>query len=274
LSRSHYAKVADSVISLWKDLGDCAGLEVFDAGAGEGDMSRALLALGMKVTASTIAREPHPSFPEAARLLTGVDLNQPWPIPDASVDGVNLKDVIEHLENPVHVIGEVARVLRPGGVLVLSTPNMLNASSRVRFAVTGFYEGRKRPASYAKGTGDAGNFYIPPLHLLHFLMARRGLSIEKTALGPPFVWNSLFFAVALYPVFWLGATLATSLVRRRSMLRRDNRKDVSDEELRALQLKQRAVLARLRKLMLGRDVLLGRDLIFRARLTGASPFDV
>lgn len=45
------------------------------------------------------------------------------PFKDHSFDVVILADVIEHLENESQVIKEVHRILRPGGFLIISTPN-------------------------------------------------------------------------------------------------------------------------------------------------------
>jgi SAM-dependent methyltransferase len=50
------------------------------------------------------------------------DLEQPWPVADASVDVAVLLDVLEHMANPVRVLGNVRRALRPGGGLVLTVP--------------------------------------------------------------------------------------------------------------------------------------------------------
>lgn len=45
------------------------------------------------------------------------------PLADATVDVVVLSEVIEHLLRPERAVWEVARVLRPGGVLVMTTNN-------------------------------------------------------------------------------------------------------------------------------------------------------
>lgn len=45
------------------------------------------------------------------------------PIPDSCADAVLLLDVIEHVAEPQHAIAEAARVLRPGGALVVSVPH-------------------------------------------------------------------------------------------------------------------------------------------------------
>jgi SAM-dependent methyltransferase len=53
---------------------------------------------------------------------TFCDLSQALPFDDASFDTVLSSDVIEHLPDPVLAFGEIGRILRPGGTLVLNTP--------------------------------------------------------------------------------------------------------------------------------------------------------
>ncbi|MEX2080249.1 MAG: methyltransferase domain-containing protein [Dehalococcoidia bacterium] len=51
-----------------------------------------------------------------------------FPFDDDTFDLVIWSEVIEHLtENPVHTLGEVHRVLKPGGCVVISTPNVARA---------------------------------------------------------------------------------------------------------------------------------------------------
>ena len=54
--------------------------------------------------------------------------------PAASFDLVLLIDVIEHLYDPDHVMDEVRRLLRPGGVLALVTPNLASWLNRALLA--------------------------------------------------------------------------------------------------------------------------------------------
>jgi SAM-dependent methyltransferase len=51
------------------------------------------------------------------------DADQPLPFEDASFDGVVLKDLLEHVADPVAVVAEVRRVLRPGGTVFASSPD-------------------------------------------------------------------------------------------------------------------------------------------------------
>ncbi|MHB8780180.1 MAG: class I SAM-dependent methyltransferase [Candidatus Geothermincolia bacterium] len=52
------------------------------------------------------------------------DLNQGIPLPDRSVDLAVNKFLLEHLSDPERFFSEVARVLRPQGLLVLLAPNI------------------------------------------------------------------------------------------------------------------------------------------------------
>jgi len=80
----------------------------------------------------------------AAKLAVGVDLNvdsllrhktltrrmcaslEGLPFPDDSFDLVTCNMVVEHLPNPSQTFREFGRVLRPGGVLLIHTPNVWN----------------------------------------------------------------------------------------------------------------------------------------------------
>jgi SAM-dependent methyltransferase len=50
------------------------------------------------------------------------DLNQSFPLPDASFDTVLCSDVLEHIAEPAAFLRETARVLKPGGTLLLMVP--------------------------------------------------------------------------------------------------------------------------------------------------------
>lgn len=45
------------------------------------------------------------------------------PVPDGAVDAVVLFDVLEHLADTARAVAELRRVLRPGGLLLMSVPN-------------------------------------------------------------------------------------------------------------------------------------------------------
>ncbi|NOY44234.1 MAG: methyltransferase domain-containing protein [Deltaproteobacteria bacterium] len=99
------------------------GHRILDLGCGQGEMARFFRDLGYEVVgvdvAETNVAKMHSLGFEAFR----ADLNEPLPFPDGSYHGVSLVDVIEHVVKAEQLIGECHRVLRPGGWLLLSTPN-------------------------------------------------------------------------------------------------------------------------------------------------------
>ena len=60
---------------------------------------------------------------ERSRNVLLGDVDGPLPFPDASFDAVVMKDLLEHVADPVAVVAESRRVLRPGGRVFASSPD-------------------------------------------------------------------------------------------------------------------------------------------------------
>ena len=59
----------------------------------------------------------------AGRNVVHGDIQASLPFTDESFDAVVMKDVLEHVEDPVRLVREAHRVLRPGGLLFASSPD-------------------------------------------------------------------------------------------------------------------------------------------------------
>jgi SAM-dependent methyltransferase len=92
-----------------------AGKRALDVGAREGHQTRWLQSRGYVVTSVDV----EPLFPECIQ----VDANQRLPFGDEQFDLIWCSEVIEHLDDPVHAMSELRRITRPGGSLILTTPN-------------------------------------------------------------------------------------------------------------------------------------------------------
>ncbi|MBI5965714.1 MAG: class I SAM-dependent methyltransferase [Chloroflexi bacterium] len=64
---------------------------------------------------------------------TLTSVTEPFPYPDASFDIVVAKDILEHILDPLSVMKEVKRVLRPQGNLVTLIPNQFYWHFRLRY---------------------------------------------------------------------------------------------------------------------------------------------
>lgn len=109
---------------------------VLDIGAGEGALSTRLRQAGAVVSACDVLPEQF--------AVTGVDFRAissdgRLPFDDASFDAALAIEVLEHIDGHDRFFAEVARVLRPGGVVMFTTPNILSLKSRLRFLLTGFF---------------------------------------------------------------------------------------------------------------------------------------
>jgi SAM-dependent methyltransferase len=60
---------------------------------------------------------------ERGRNVIAGDVDEPLPFDDVTFDGVVLKDLLEHVADPVAVVREVHRVLKPGGRVFASSPD-------------------------------------------------------------------------------------------------------------------------------------------------------
>src|SRR4051812_41902587 len=58
------------------------------------------------------------------------DLEQtPWPFPDDRFSRVEAIDVLEHLSEPLTAMGEIHRITRKGGIVVVALPHFSSANA-------------------------------------------------------------------------------------------------------------------------------------------------
>jgi SAM-dependent methyltransferase len=106
-----------------------------DVGCGTGDLARAVEGRFADITGVDAVR--YDGLPSRVRFVAA-DLDAPpLPIPDASVDVAAAVEVVEHLENPRALVRELTRITRPGGWVVVTTPNQLSALSLLTLVLKG-----------------------------------------------------------------------------------------------------------------------------------------
>lgn len=105
------------------------GGDVLDLGCGSGDLARHLAAGGYRVTGCDIApRMLHEAAAaDGGHAVRWIRLDAGWhtlPFEPASLDAVVASSVLEYVHEPVAVLRECARVLRPGGTVLCTVPDM------------------------------------------------------------------------------------------------------------------------------------------------------
>jgi SAM-dependent methyltransferase len=124
--------VHDTAVNILQELSKG---KLLDVPAGEGALAARLIAAGFEVQCCDL-------YPEIFRLPTvdirRGDLGGTLPYPDQSFDYVACLEGLEHIENPQQAIREFARLLRPGGQLITSVPNIQNIEERLKWLVYGY----------------------------------------------------------------------------------------------------------------------------------------
>jgi ubiquinone/menaquinone biosynthesis C-methylase UbiE len=109
---------------------------ILDLGCGTGEIAAAMGQRGYAVTACDFAEEMI-DVARSSHNGTSVKwdcLKPDWevlPFEDSSFDGIVASSVFEYLVDAPRVAAELARVLRPGGSLLLSVPNPCNGMRKV-----------------------------------------------------------------------------------------------------------------------------------------------
>jgi SAM-dependent methyltransferase len=136
MSQSEPRDIGPYVEAYFRSQGNLTGKRVVDLPAGEGRMSRVLRELGATV-------EPYDLYPEFFKVegLTChfADLDQLLPIPDAHADYAVFQEGLEHLPDQLRPLREFNRILKPGGRLVLTTPNPSSLRARLCHFLTEGY---------------------------------------------------------------------------------------------------------------------------------------
>ena len=123
------------VTELTSALSASAGAEVLNLGSGPffelkelPDLRKRFTVCDIDPRAMTLARELHgPALAGADTVAAGARL----PYADARFDAVVSMDVVEHLVDPLPWLTDALRVLKPGGLLFLTTPNYASRSLRM-----------------------------------------------------------------------------------------------------------------------------------------------
>jgi 2-polyprenyl-6-hydroxyphenyl methylase/3-demethylubiquinone-9 3-methyltransferase len=183
----HFDRVAS-----WK------GKNVLDLGCGGGFMSEALALRGATVIgidpaekAIAIAQRHATHQNLSIRYLVGT--GERLPVAGGSIDYVVCVDVLEHVVDLEQVIGEVRRVLRPGGMFLFDT---INRTWLAAFAVVFFGEHIFRILPV--GTHDPAKF-IKPAELATMLAARGFTVSDFAGLGPRGLNSGLDFVFGVLP---------------------------------------------------------------------------
>ncbi len=222
---------------------------VVDVPAGTGYSTEILLKTGADV-------RPFDLFPEFFKVAgvrcQSADLNKTMPLEDASADVVLFQEGIEHLQDQLHVLHEMNRVLKPGGVLLLTTPNYSNLRAKLSYflneseiyklmppnQVESIWFGESNTDDKARG-GDQGSsmgsryyfghMFLIGIHRLKLLASLAGFRIKRIHHTRVNI-TSLVLLLLLYPLILFSSWRAyRRALRKNRFVGEDERKAIFKE---------------------------------------------
>jgi SAM-dependent methyltransferase len=178
---------------------------VCDLSAGRGYIANLFEQAGAVVKAFDL-------FPDqnkfAKSTVAKIDLQQKFPIEDASIDLALCCETIEHLPNQYFLFQEVARVIKPGGIFILTTPNTSSLRSRFsQFLMESEHYGAPAPNELNaftswEGTKDGyfSKLFISGVLRLRTLAALHQLTLKK--IHPTQRSSTSVFLLFWYPLIY------------------------------------------------------------------------
>jgi SAM-dependent methyltransferase len=214
-----HSVTSQRVLALLDGL-DWTRARVADVGAGNGYFSQALgetlRARGLDPAARIAACdvEPH-EFQYAPVTCSAIGADGRLPYPDAAFDAVVSIEVVEHVENQFEFLRELARIAKPGAAVIVTTPNTLNANSRVRALLQGF------PLLFDPlplGHRDVRHLsgHIHPIGPYYLAIAALRAGLVDPVFHPDRTKTSAALLTALLaPALWLAASAQRRRMRRK-----------------------------------------------------------
>ena len=135
------------------------------------------------------------------------NMNEPLPFEDDGFDAVVCIDGIEHIERPFDFIEQCGRIVRPGGAIVLSTPNISSLRSRWRWFATGFHYKCRAPLDESQPN---------PLHHINmlsfpevrYMLHRSGFAITRITTNRCKLISYLYAGLAPFSYLMTRSVLA------------------------------------------------------------------
>ena len=203
MNRPELSVVQRAVLQRLPTLRLAPGARVLDAPCGgSAALTLALIEKGFQATGADVDPEAQIRLGNA---FAKVDLNAVLPWPENNFDAIFSTEGIEHLENHFSFLREMCRILKPGGILVLTTPNITALRSRARFFGSGFFGRDSRPLNESSRhpLHHIGLATFPELRYELHMSGFRLMEVGHTHIKP------ISYLYAIYaPWMWLYTQVA------------------------------------------------------------------
>lgn len=166
---------------------------VLDIGCYDGALSAAVMPPGRRVTGVDVASGALRLAARRGLLPVRGQAEVGLPFLGASFETVVAAEVVEHVFDGEAFLADIARVLRPGGLLLITTPNLVALSGRAKLLLG------KSPANveFDASPGTSG-------HIRYFTFDTLEALLRRVGLDPIGRWTNVVHFSLLGSSEWLG----------------------------------------------------------------------
>jgi len=177
------------------------GMTALDIGAGHGALAARLQQKGLSVSACDVVTG---NFAVPGIECRRIDPSGVLPYDTDSFDIAVAVEVLEHVNGHDRFFAEAARVLKPGGTLLFTTPNILSLKSRLLFLLSGTF--------YSFGplvpfTTDPVGQHISPFTLNRYVWQLSQYDLHLTGVRTDKLQTTSLLLGFLAPLSWLATRL-------------------------------------------------------------------
>jgi 2-polyprenyl-3-methyl-5-hydroxy-6-metoxy-1,4-benzoquinol methylase len=200
-----------SIMAAVKKLyGDPRGKTMLDIGCGTGEFLKAGADAGFEVTGIDVERTTTEFVSRKYGFRTFTGLLEAQTFPSASFDVVVFSHVIEHLQEPIELLGIIRRILKPQGLLVMCTPNNDSLGEDIHNVYGRFRYGR------------SNSYYLTPFtspyHIIGFnlsssrrILEQSGFAVEYCKLRSGLEWEEKKRKFIMWSIKVTGAMLGKGM---------------------------------------------------------------
>lgn len=177
------------------------GAKILEVSCGSGRNLAVLREAGYTVRGTNFSQ--HDMFAQGLDIDLGVDVMKSLPYEDDSFDCVLLCDVIEHLSDHAATVENLSRIVKPGGRLIVITPNTNRINSRLHFLFTGFLKVKRSFIGFDVPADQAWAFHNYPPHLPTFIYLLHSQGLDTTLDAIEVKPKSVFMWLLFFPMIYL-----------------------------------------------------------------------
>lgn len=173
------------------------GLHVLDLGCGSGRISKELMNLGYSVAGLDFSEEAVKKALAKGVSAKRANLDEGIPENDGAFDAVWAGDIVEHVFDPIGLLRESHRVLKKGGIMLITIPSDVGLVSRIKMLIgISHQEGMYMNSGFYKHH----TFFTP--RLIGYMLKKAGFTVVsfqtvlilgKRRISVPSYFPSAFF---------------------------------------------------------------------------------